>query len=611
MAKSLIIAENASLAALMDRGKAVEIFVQSSDFALGDIYCARVENILPSIDAVFLNLGSDKMGFLHASDIPGTGPLTERVWPRQKMLVQIVKETTGNKGPRVSTDITLIGRFFVLTTEHQNVVMSRRITSMNERARLRSIATLIKPPVGFGLIIRTEAMGATEEELEEDFRELFIERWKYIIDQFEIQRHPKLLFSDSRDLLYRVLRDVFHDGVDKVYVDNQNAADRAKHYLELWSHNPPAVNLLPPKQLMEETNLMNELKSALSHKIELPSGGYLYIQPTEALTVVDVNSGKFTSSRSPEETVLRTNIEAATEAARQLRLRNIGGVIVIDFIDMESKFHRLTLLEHFEKLLENDPAHPQIGRLSDLGLVELTRHRQEKSLFEALGHLCDKCHGAGWIFPIFTAFDDDKPQQQHEDHYHQEPQYRDENEERIFNDSPYPEQNYDQQQPQGDQPYQGGGNYQQNDRYNRRGAGSGRNNNQNRRQPNRRNPHQRGPNPRHQGGGRYNEHRQSPSSNLEEQLIRSISQGDGGEQVDNNNYENPTENANRNYEEPQQNSYRDTHESPQPEIKAPPQEPISVREERKTVELPTISFENQATKEVLPGIYSFSNDEDQ
>lgn len=409
MPKSLIIAEEASLATLMDRDKAIEFFFQSNDFALGDIYSARVENILPSIDAVFVNLGTDKMGFLHASDIPGTGPLSERIWPKQKLLVQIVKEPTSNKGPRVSNDITLIGRFFVLTTEHSNIVMSRRIASAQERARLRSIASLLKPPVGFGLIIRTEAMGASEKELEEDFRELFLERWKYIIDQFEIQRRPNLIFSDSRDLLYRVLRDVFHDGVDEVAVDNPKAAERAKHYLELWSHKPPEVVTLPTRQLLKESGVLRELKEALSNRIELPNGGYVHIQATEAMTVVDVNSGKFTSSRSPGETVLKTNLEAATEVARQLRLRNIGGVIVIDFIDMDNKFDRLKLLEHFERLLENDPARPQIGRLSDLGLVELTRHRQEKSLLEALGHQCDKCHGLGSTFHIFDFANEEVP----------------------------------------------------------------------------------------------------------------------------------------------------------------------------------------------------------
>lgn len=405
MAKSLIISENANVAALLERGKAIEFFFQGHGFSVGDIYAARVENILPSINAVFVNLGSEKMGFLHANDIPGNCALSDRIWPKQKLLVQITKEPTGNKGPRVSTDITLMGRFFVLTTEHQNIVLSRRITSNTERARLKSIAILLKPAVGFGLIIRTEAVGANEKELEEDFRELFLEKWKYIIDRFESQRRPALMLSDSSDLLYKVLRDVFHEGVDEVIVDSVESRDRSQFYLNKWgSYKIPTVQLKKTSKLLKESGFLDELHLALSPKLELPSGGYLYIQPTEALTVIDVNSGKFTSSKTPEETVLLTNLEAATETARQLRLRNVGGVIVIDFIDMDNKADRLTVLEHFEKLLENDPARPQIGRLSDLGLVELTRHRQEQTLYEALGEKCQHCHGIGLVFPIFNQY---------------------------------------------------------------------------------------------------------------------------------------------------------------------------------------------------------------
>ncbi len=403
MAKTLVICEKARLAALMDRQRVVEFFVEPEGFCIGDVYIARVENILPSIDAVFVNLGlGDKMGFLHAADLPGSGPLTTRVFPKQKILVQVVKEPTGNKGPRVSTGITLIGRFFVLTTEHSNIVMSRRIASQDERARLKSIATLLKPPNGFGLVIRTEAAGASDEELEEDFRDLLLDRWRNTIDQFENARKPGLLLRDSKDLLYRVLRDIFHDGVATVAVDSPQAAERASGYLKVWSpNNTPQVDCQEPTELLKKYGVLTELEGALSSRVNLPSGGYLLIQPTEAMAVIDVNSGKFTSSSSPAETVLRTNLEASTEIARQLRLRNIGGVIVVDFIDMDNKLDRLTLLDNFEKALDTDPAHPQIGRLSDLGLVELTRHRQEKSLAESFTVNCDKCSGTGRIMNLF------------------------------------------------------------------------------------------------------------------------------------------------------------------------------------------------------------------
>ncbi|MDX1919187.1 MAG: Rne/Rng family ribonuclease [Candidatus Caenarcaniphilales bacterium] len=665
MAKSLVIAEDVNLAALMDRGKAVEFFFKSNDFSLGDIYSARVENILPSIDAVFVSLGSEKMGFLHASDIPGIGPLSDRVWPRQKLLVQVVKEPTGNKGPRVSTNVTLIGRFYVLTTEHDNIVMSRRITSANERARLKSIATLLKPPVGFGLIIRTEAMGATDQELEEDFRELFLERWKYIIDQFEIQRRPGLLFSDSKDLLYRTLRDVFHDGVDRVAVDNETAAKRAKHYLELWSHNPPQVDLRPSRELLKEYNVIDELKMALSDRIDLPSGGYVHIQPTEALTVIDVNSGKFTSSRNPGETILKTNIEAATEAARQLRLRNIGGVIVIDFIDMESKFDRLKVLEHFEKLLDTDPAHPQIGRLSDLGLVELTRHRQEKSLIEALGHNCEKCHGVGWVFPIFDYLEGtstEKPENLHsgeletlrnsdnsdgqDSNTEEQREYRGDRVERNDNrdergldrENSVPERTIERIIDNGI------------DRGTERGSersierGSDRGGDRNSRYPRRNNerPHHQNRNQRSGGGQRYRDdnrggrydrnnqgHHSSGSRNsLEDQLLQPE------EQFRRNNAENENrdnENEERILEIPQQNKFEENSNTEvvppietntnQVEPNYPRVLPLKNNHQVETVvtqsepepppqpepELPTFSLGDNSTKEVLPGIFSFED----
>ncbi len=407
MPKTLVITEEAKLAALMDKGKAIEFFFESGDFSIGDVYCGRVENILPSIDAVFVNLGhGNKMGFLHANSIKGYGPLDKRIFPKQKILVQIIKEPTANKGPRISTDITLTGRFFVLTTENENIILSRKINNPDERARLKAIVSLLKPPIGFGIIIRTEAEGASEAELEADFKELFLNRWKRIIDEFENQKKPCILMKDAEDLSYKILRDVFHEGIDTIAVDNEKIREKCKYYLDLWAKNKQIkIEVMPSNELLERFHVMKELKNSLLPKVNLPNGGYLLIEPTEAMTVVDVNSGKFTSSSRPEETVLLTNIEAATEIARQLRIRNIGGVIVIDFIDMPDKHHRIKLLEHFEKLLEQDLARPQIGRLSDLGLVEITRHRQERSLYEALGRICDKCSGNGYIFPLFEKFD--------------------------------------------------------------------------------------------------------------------------------------------------------------------------------------------------------------
>jgi len=418
MSRSILISEKFNIAAISDRKKVIEFFFQNDKpFYLGDIYLTRIENILPSIDAVFVSMYKEKMGFLHASDIPGLGSLEKKVWPKQKMMVQIAKEPTGNKGPRVTTKISLTGRFFILTTEHENVLISRRITSSQEKARLKAIANLLKPPEGFGLVIRTEAMGATEEQLERDFCDLFLNKWKHIIDQFEIQNRPTLLLSESKDLSYRVLRDLFHDGVEKIIIDNQDSLEKIRNYLETWSTRKiPQIEYMSSKDLFLETGLLSEIKAGLSSKVELPSGGYLNIQPTEAMTVIDVNSGRFTTSNNPSETVLKTNLEASVEIARQLRLRNIGGVIVVDFIDMQSRVSEIAVLERMEEALENDPAKPQIEKLSSLGIATLTRHRQASSLHECLGEICSECSGHGVVFPLVreiekTALSDKKTDQ--------------------------------------------------------------------------------------------------------------------------------------------------------------------------------------------------------
>lgn len=403
MSKQLVISEEKKFAVLMDnKEQAIEYFLDNPDFCIGDIYSVRVENILAGINAVFVNMGhGDRMGFLHAHDIEGSQPLREKIFPKQKLLVQVVKEPTLNKGPRVSTKINLTGRFFVLTLEHENIIMSRRIGNADERARLKAIATLLKPP-GFGMVIRTEAEGATEDELEGDFKELFLERWKEIIDKFEGQRRSGLLVRDRKNLLYKVLRDVFHEGVDTIATDCPGSAETIKYYTDLWGKGRKInIDIVPTtKELFTKYNVIKELEKTLSEKVELPSGGHILIQQTEALTAIDVNSGRFTSSNNPEDTIIQTNIEAAQELAKQLRLRNIGGVIVIDFIDMNKKSQRIRVLEKLEKALEQDPSRPQIGRLSDLGLVELTRHRQERNIKEALGQKCSHCNGKGITFEV-------------------------------------------------------------------------------------------------------------------------------------------------------------------------------------------------------------------
>lgn len=398
--KKIIIAERDNIAAIMDGKKVQEFFVNRGDVLLGDIYLATVENILPSIEAAFVDVGVDKMGFLHAQDVVGKGALKDKLSPKQKLVVQVVKEPTGHKGPRVTTEISLPGRFLVLIPNETGINVSRKIESVKEKARLKSIVNLLKP-VGVGVIIRTEAEGQSESDIQEDL-EILLEKWNNIVTSADTLTPPSLLYRDQ-DLLYRVLREACTDDIAEIVVDTAFAMNRVQQLLQNWhmSRNIDVTLYKGTEPLLVATDIHKEIKAALQTKVHLPSGGYLYIQTTEALTVIDVNSGKFTSSATQDETILKTNKEAIQEIARQLRLRNIGGMIIVDFIDMNSRVDKLVILEEFELALEPDKAKPQIGQLSDLGLVELTRHRQGQSLAELFTKKCPHCQGNGYIMEDF------------------------------------------------------------------------------------------------------------------------------------------------------------------------------------------------------------------
>ena len=395
MTKKIIIAEKDNIAAVMEDNKVCEFFVSKGDVLLGDVYLSRVDNVLPSIEAAFVDVGMpDKMGFIHTDDIIGKGSLKEKVKPNQKLIVQVIKEPTGHKGPRVTTALSLPGRFLVLLPDEKGVNVSKKITSQKERARLKSIVSLLKP-VGVGVIVRTEAEGQSDNEIQEDL-EILLEKWNSIVNTADSANPPTLLYRDQ-DLLYRVIREACDSNVEEIVVDTAFALHRTTQLLQHWNMQVKVTMHKGTEPLLVATGVNKEIINSLNTKVNLPLGGYLFIQQTEALTVVDVNSGKFTSSSNQAETILKTNIQAADEIARQLKLRNIGGMVVIDFIDMASRMDKLALLEHFELVLEKDKAKPQVGQLSDLGLVELTRHRQGQSLSEIFTKKCDKCGGQGFI----------------------------------------------------------------------------------------------------------------------------------------------------------------------------------------------------------------------
>lgn len=406
MPKQIIIAEQHRIAAVFSEDQIQELIVATGSHQVGDIYLGVVENVLPGIDAAFVNIGdTERNGFIHVTDLGpvrlkrSAGAITELLTPQQKVLIQVMKEPTGNKGPRLTGNITLPGRYLVLMPFGRGVNLSRRIRDENERNRLRALAVLIKP-AGMGLLVRTEAEDVSEEAIIEDL-EALQKQWETTQQKASSNRAPALLNRDD-DFVQRVLRDVYSDDVNRIVADSPHGLKRVKQHLMNWSGGKPPQGVLldfhsEPTPILTYFRINAAIREALKPRVDLPSGGYIIIERTEALTVVDVNSGSFTRSATARETVLWTNCEAATEIARQLRLRNIAGVIIIDFIDMDARRDQLQVLEHFNKALRADKSRPQIAQLSELGLVELTRKRQGQNIYELFGRPCTTCGGLGHL----------------------------------------------------------------------------------------------------------------------------------------------------------------------------------------------------------------------
>ena len=401
MSQQIVIAEQLRIAAVLSDERVDELIVAQGRYQIGDVYLGTVENVLPGIDAAFVNIGeSEKNGFIHVTDLgplrlrKGSAGITELLEPRQKVLVQVMKEPTGTKGPRLTGNLALPGRYLVLQPHGLGVNISRRISAEAERNRLRALGVLIKPP-GAGLLIRTEAEGISEELLIDDL-EALLRQWEAIQQAAETAVPPVLLNRDE-DFIHRILRDHMGPDLARVVVDDPAAVSRVGSFLGSEHGNVVVESHDESTELLEHYKINAAIRDALRPRVDLPSGGYVIIEPTEALTVIDVNSGSFTRSANARETVLWTNVEAAIEIARQLKLRNIGGVIIIDFIDMDSRRDQLQLLEHFTTATRDDSARPQIAQLTELGLVELTRKRQGQNIYELFGRACPSCGGLGHV----------------------------------------------------------------------------------------------------------------------------------------------------------------------------------------------------------------------
>ncbi len=408
MSQQIIIAEQARIAALLTDDRVDELIVAQGQYQIGDIFLGTVENVLPGIDAAFINIGeSEKNGFIHVSDLgplrlkKGTFGITELLEPKQKVLVQVIKEPTGSKGPRLTGSISIPGKYLILQPYGQGVNISRKINTETERSRLKALGVLIKPP-STGLLFRTEAEKIKEELLIEDLEQL-IQQWENVLKVSEASNPPNLIKRDD-DFSLKILRDYIKESTQSIIIDSKFSVARAKDFLinyesdiEIEFHDN-SLN----QHIFEKYEIKKTIQKALQPRVDLPSGGYIIIEPTEALTVIDVNSGSFTRSANSRQTVLWTNCEAAVEISRQMKLRNIGGVIVIDFIDMESRRDQFQLLEHFTSAIKDDSARPQIAQLTELGLVELTRKRQGQNIYELFGKKCSTCDGTGHVENILN-----------------------------------------------------------------------------------------------------------------------------------------------------------------------------------------------------------------
>ncbi|NHA15170.1 ribonuclease G [Thioalkalivibrio sp. XN279] len=398
-------------AALLENGVVQEVFIErdSRRGLTGNVYKGRVRRVLPGMQAAFVDIGLERTAFLHASDIlraeevvaEGLEPAAEvgirdLLVEGQEILVQVVKDPLGSKGARLTTFVTIPSRYLVYLPFGSGIGVSARIDEETERARLRDImADIVTGPGGW--IVRTAAEGAPRDALRADM--IFLCRlWEAVSRQGRTAAPGTLVHADL-DLSLRLLRDLLAPRVERVRVDDADAYARMKRFATTFiPEMAPKIEMYAEaRPIFDLHGVEDEIVRALERKVPLKSGGYLVIDQTEAMTTIDVNTGAYVGHRNLEETIFRTNLEAAQAIARQVRLRNLGGIIIVDFIDMEEEEHREQVLAALERALQGDHARNQITEVSRLGLVEMTRKRTRESLEHVLCHACPSCRGRGSV----------------------------------------------------------------------------------------------------------------------------------------------------------------------------------------------------------------------
>jgi ribonuclease G len=410
--------------AVLDNGVMTDLYVdraKQKDF-VGNIYIGKVVKVLPGMQAAFIDIGMDKAAFMHVSDLSleteagdtlmdsddddrggempkprrqSAQPIEALLKEGQQLMVQISKGPIGTKGPRVTTYVSLPGRYLVFMPNVEHVGVSRRIPKDEERARLKEIVKRLRRP-GHGYIVRTVSEGVKEEDLRSDVE--FLETlWEDVLKKREQGSSPNLLHADL-SLAFRVVRDLFSKKVDRLLIDVKEEYDAVRDFVRRFL--PDQVSRVHyynrEESLFDHLGIEMEIARALSRKVWLKSGGYIVVDHTEAMTVIDVNTGRFVGKRDQEETILKNNLEAVKEVAYQIKLRGIGGIIIVDFIDMERERNREKVYQALVDAMSGDKARTRISRISDLGLIEISRERVREDLLRTMSQPCHYCEGRGY-----------------------------------------------------------------------------------------------------------------------------------------------------------------------------------------------------------------------
>jgi len=405
--------------AIVENGVVQELMIERSSRRglVGNIYRGKVLRVLPGMQSAFIDIGIEKAAFLHVSDLikksaqkdetntdqSNNEDITKLLRPGQSILVQVLKDPMGTKGARLTTQLTIASRYLVLMPGMEHIGVSQRIEAVEEKQRLKSVVTELVEDSNHGFIVRTAAEGVENDKIISDIK--FLKKLWTTIEQLKPEIKDGNIVHEDLSLMLRTMRDLDIANIDNIRIDSRESFNKVKSFIEQFM--PELIDKVElytgERPIFDLYSVEEEIQKALERNIQLKSGGYLVIDQTEAMTTIDVNTGAFVGHRNLEETIFKTNLEAAGALARQIRLRNLGGIIIIDFIDMQEEEHKRQVLKNLEKALLKDNAKNQISEVSTLGLVEMTRKRTRESLEHILCEACPVCNERGSVKSVETV----------------------------------------------------------------------------------------------------------------------------------------------------------------------------------------------------------------